>query len=364
MIPAIYYHDIYLLFVLLLAFLYFRNYTVQNTLTNLWDYRTAKFILLIVVLFIGLRPLDFEFADMGQYADFLEYYHGKLFVFDKDVENLIYDNMMMFLACHDFPYPLYYTMIASIYFTCYYICIRKLFPNDSLVMFILFLSAFMTFTSSTNGIKAGAATAIFMVAVAHYDNWKVWIPLLLISIGVHHAMQVPIVAFLCTKLYHNPKPYFYFWIFCLICAVGHVTIFQTLFASYTDAKGASYLMTDGSEWGGKAGFRLDFVLYSAMPVLVGYYAIIKAKFADVYYERILSIYMLANGVWMLCMYMNYNNRLAALSWGMYEVVLFYPVIKCAWPGNKDVTFRKMAWIQVGFTMIMHFVYYAFIHIIR
>lgn len=101
-----------------------------------------------------------------------------------------------------------------------------------------------------------------------------------------------------------------------------------------------------------------------MPVLVGWYSIIKKKFSDIYYERILCIYLLANGVWMLCMYMNYNNRLAALSWGMYIVVLFYPILRCAWPGDKSSTFRMMAWAHVGFTMAMHFIYYAFIHLIR
>lgn len=364
MIPAIFYQDIYLLFVLLLAFLNFSNYSVQNPITNARDYSAAKFILLITVLFIGLRPLDFVFADMSQYADILEMYRGTIFQFNWEAENKIYDNLMFFLACNGFPYPLYYTMIAAIYFTCYYLCIRKIFPNDTLVLFILFLSAFMTFTSATNGIKAGTATAIFMVAIAYYENWKVWVQLLIVSLGVHHAMQLPIAAFLCTKLYHKPKMYFIFWAFCLLCAVAHITVFQSIFANYTDEKGASYLISDGSEWGGKAGFRIDFVVYSAMPVLVGYYAIIKKKFADVYYERILSIYMLANGVWMLCMYMNYNNRLAALSWGMYVVVLFYPVLRCAWPGIKNATFRKMAWAHVGFTMFMHFIYYALIHLNR
>lgn len=364
MISAEYYQDIYLLFVLLLALFKIPNYRIINRQSSLTSSYLATFCLMIIVaLFIGLRPLSDVFADMPQYYGYLQNYHFTEFKFDFGVENLIYDNLMMFLACSNFPYPLFYLLIAVIYFGCYYICIRKLFPQDTLIVFILFLSAFMTFTASTNGIKAGAATAIFMVAAAYYNNFKVWIPLLLISWGFHHAMHLPIAAFLCTKFVKDSKFYFAIWFFCLLCAMAHITVFQTIFAGFTDEKGASYLI-GGGEWGGKSGFRFDFVIYSAMPILVGWYAIIKKKIADEFYERILSIYMLTNGVWMLCMYINYNNRIAALSWGMYVVVLFYPILRCAWPGNTNIIFRRMAWAHVGFTLFMHFIYYAFVHLNR
>lgn len=360
MIPAEIYQTVYLLFVLMLAFFNFQNYRINNFQAEYSRTSPATVLVtIIVIVFIGLRPLSDVFADMPQYYDYLQHFHNTSFRFNTDVENIIYDNMMMYLACNNFPYPLFYLFIAAIYFGCYFICIQKLFPQDTLIAFILFLSAFMSFTSSTNGIKAGAATAIFMVAVANYNNFKVWIPVLLVSWGFHHAMHLPIAAFLCSKIVKNPKYYFSFWFFCLLCAMAHITVFQSIFAGFTDEKGASYLIGDG-EWGGKAGFRIDFVIYSTMPILVGWYSIIKYKFADIYYERILNIYMLTNGVWMLCMYMAYNNRLAALSWGMYVVVLFYPILRCEWPGNKNIIFRRMAWAHVGFTLFMHFIYYAYI----
>ncbi len=365
MIPAELYQDVYLIIVMLLVLFTIPSYKIQeNALLYQNGNHKCIWLLIFFIFFIGLRPLSNVFADMSQYVGYLSYWKGLPFHVNFLVENKIYDNLMMFLACNDFPYPLFYILIAAIYFSCYYICFRKLFGNDILVVFILFLSAFMTFTSSTNGIKAGAATAIFMIAVAYYENWKVWLPILLVSWGFHHAMQLLIVAFLLTKFYRNTYFYFYFWFFCLMCATAHVTVFQTIFADYTDEKGALYLMGNKTEWGGKSGLRIDFVLYSAMPVLVGYYAIIKKQFADVFYERILSIYLFANSLWMLCMYVPYNNRIAALSWGMYVVVLFYPVLRCAWPGNREMVFRKMALTHFGFTFAMHFIYYAFIHLNR
>lgn len=364
MIPAEIYIDIYLLFVLILSFLNINNYIIADGINRTRSNQKCVLVLIIVILFIGLRPLSIVFADMGQYAGYLERYDNTIFQFSSEVENIIYDNLMMYLACNGFPYPLYYLLIASIFYGGHYFCFKKIFPNDYYIIFILFLSAIITFPSATNGIKIGAATAFFMIALAYYNNSRVWIIMLLLSFGFHHAMQVAVIAFLCTKLFHKTNIYFVFWLFCLLCAVGHVTLFQNIFANYTDEKGASYLATVDQEWGGKAGFRLDFVIYSAMPVLVGWYSIIKKKFSDIYYERILSIYLLTNGIWMLCMYMKYNNRLASLSWGMYVVVLFYPILRCAWPGVKSSVFRKMAWAHVGFTMAMHYVYYAFIHLNR
>lgn len=363
MIPAEYYQNIYLLFVLVISVFSLPNYKINSHLYSRSKSVNSIVVLIGVILFIGLRPLSHVFADMSQYAGYLYQLQGSQFFFNWDAENLIYDNLMSYLACKAVPYTLFYVLIASIYFGCYYICIRKIFTNDYSIMLILFLSAFMTFTSSTNGIKAGAATAIFMVAIAYYQNWKVWLPILLISFGFHHAMQLPIAAFLCSKVVKNHKVYFGIWLFCLVCAVFHITAFQSVFANFTDEKGASYLI-GGGEWGGRAGFRIDFVAYSAMPIIVGWYAIIKKNIADTFYKNILNIYMLSNGIWMLCMYINYNNRIAALSWGMYVVVLFYPILCCSWPGNRNHIFRNMAWAHIGFTLFMHFIYYGFIHLVR
>ena len=48
--------------------------------------------------------------------------------------------------------------------------------------------------------------------------------------------------------------------------MAKVTFFQDLFAGIADESGAEYLSSTNSDWGGKSGFRIDFVVYSFMPV--------------------------------------------------------------------------------------------------
>ena len=156
--------------------------------------------------------------------------------------------------------------------------------------------------------------------------------------------------------------YLYVWILCVLISLAHITWFQELFAQISadsgDESGAGYLTgSDTNGWGGKSGFRFDFVLYSAMPVLVGYYAIVKKKIVSRDYQFILNLYMLLNSVWMLCMYAEFTNRIAYLSWFMYPFVLIYPLLKEDWGKSKYKTLSKIVLYHLGFTLFMQVIYY-------
>ena len=108
MIPAEIYQDIYLLFILLLAFIYLSNYRINKIKSKHPQSSVATIVvMIIVILYIGLRPLSDVFADMPQYYGYLQNFHNTTFRFNPVAENLIYDNLMMYLACHNFPYPLF-----------------------------------------------------------------------------------------------------------------------------------------------------------------------------------------------------------------------------------------------------------------
>ena len=171
-------------------------------------------------------------------------------------------------------------------------------------------------------------------------------------------MQLPVVAYVLTLIFKNEKWYFYGWLFCLLMAIGHVSFFQNLFAEITDDSGASYLSSTGENWGGKSGFRIDFVIYSMMPVLIGYYVKYKYKLEDKLYDIMLNIYLVCNGVWMLCMYANFNNRIAYLSWFIYPILLVYPCYAIEDENHPLVLNRKKIVLgHLGFTLFMVFVYY-------
>lgn len=234
------------------------------------------------------------------------------------------------MASNGFQLSVFFLIIALIYFVGMWLCCRRLFPSNSFFAFLVCLGAFSTFSYGVNGIKAGAAASLFLIAIAYCNQLKIAIPFLLLSLGFHHSMVLPIAAFALAWYYRNTKVYFYGWIFCLIVATLHITFFQQFLAGFSDERGAEYLLSSGQNWGGVTGFRIDFVIYSVVPIIIGFWALYRKFVESSTYEFILSIYLITNSVWMLCMYTNYNNRIAYLSWFLYPIVLIYPFLRRTW----------------------------------
>ena len=359
--PGDYYQPTYLTFVSIITFylcLYYRQVNYQ-TISNRTEVsvRSSCLLAIAVAIFIGLRPKASCFIDSNNYIAFYNFIKGHSFRFNPDAENFLFDNLFTWMAANRFGWHFFFLVIACIYFIGTWIACRKLFPKDVLMAFLVFLAAFSTFSYGTNGIKAGAAASLFLIAVAYYENKWIALLFLFLSLGFHHSMTLPIGAFLLAYFYKNTKAYFIAWGICLLMAALHIFYFQNLLAGMSDERGADYLMSSGQNWGGKSGFRLDFVIYSAMPVLVGYWAIFRKYIQSRTYEFILSIYLTTNGVWMLCMYANFTNRIAYLSWFLYPFVLIYPFLNEDWGENKYRTFAWVAFLHLSFTLFMSIIYY-------
>ena len=364
MIVASVYNSIYLLIVTILSLFVYSQYSHRNTnivsINNPKKVNNVGLFLLVIflILFIGFRPQSYVFVDMMNY---IQNYHAFLenvpFNWDANAENFLFDNYFAFVGSQNLGTTFFFVTIAAIYFGCAYWGIRRLFPQDTVMAYLTFLGAFSTFSYGTNGIKAGAAASLFILALSYYRNWKVCIPLLIITLGFHHSMTMPIAAFVLSVLWKNPKHFFWGWLFSLICAAAHVSFFQELFTGLTDESGTGYLTSSGSDWGGKSGFRLDFVIYSSMPVLVGYYAIFKHKIKSRMYNLLLKVYLTTNAIWMLCMYASFTNRIAYISWSLYPIILIYPLLNEEWGNEKYRVVSKIFIAHLAFTLFMVFVYY-------
>ena len=322
----------------------------------------AVVLMTAITLLIGLRPI----YAIGQFADSANYYHSYLmmmglnFEFDYDATNFLWDNLFSYFAAHNLGITNLFLLGDFLYFGCTFLACRRFFPHDTTAAYLVFLGAFSTISFSYNGVKAGIAGAIFLLGMAYYDRKLISVALVLVSWGFHHSMQLPVAAYLLTLFFKSPKWYFYGWFFCVLMSVAHITAFQNLFASYTDEQGQGYLYTSESddEFGGAGGFRLDFLLYSAVPVYFGYrFIMTEGMRVSKMYQAMLNLYLCTNGVWMLCMYSSYTNRIAYLSWFMYPVVLIYPFLKEKLYAGQYRTFAKVMLGHLGFTLFMDLIYY-------
>lgn len=363
--PASFYQPLYFILVTILTISIVNKYSSFKTRMRprYLSYQGESFLLAIfLIFFIGLRPINGRyFIDMASYNN--EYYiayFGARFWFDWDTENLLFDNLKIWMASQRIDIEYFFFIIALIYFFFMYWASKKLFPRDTLLAFLVYLGAFSTFSYGTNGIKAGAAASFYLVALAYYfENKKILVALFLfLSYGFHHSMLAPIVALICAHYYKKPKSYLYGWIFCLIMAALHITFFMRLFSGYTDEHGAGYLQTVTSNVARNvSGFRIDFITYSAIPLFYGYYCITRKKFASKAYVFLWCTYTLTNCVFLLCTYGSYINRIAYLSWLMIPYILLYPCVNIPWSKSQELTTKYVVYCHLCFTLFMFFIYY-------
>ncbi len=319
-------------------------------------------LMLVLVLFIGLRPVHRVFVDMMNYNYFFNYNQNRgvaEFNFDWDAENLLFDNIFNYMAYSGTTIMAFMLVIATIYFYAIWKALRRWFPNDTLYAFVIYLGAFSTYSYATNGVKAGAAASLFLLALAYCDNLKYTIPLALISWFFHHSMFTVLAAYALTFFVKKPKYYLAFWGICVLCAMVHINPLNDFMVSMSDERGAMYLTNIDNLWGGKLGFRLDFLLYSAIPIAIGYYYVITKDIKDKCYNQLFNLYVLTNALWVLCMYIPFNNRVAYLSWFMLPVVSIYPFLKLKLKTHKQYSkLNQVAIFYLAFTIFMEAIYYV------
>lgn len=364
MIPAQLYTTVYYCLVTILTIglsLNYSNYDNSRLKTDCSKPTVAAFfVMLMFALFIGFRPISGVFVDMMNYYTFYYFKWGHSFVFNKNTNNLLFDNLLGWLAANRYDIRLFFVTIALIYFGGMFIAMRKMFPKDCLYALVIYLGAFSTFTFGTNGIKAGAAASMFLCTLAYMHDKKYLLLLAVITFGFHHSMVLPLGALAISFFYRNTRVYLYVWLFCILLSALHVTAFQEIFNSMADEQGQNYL----SQVDGEAshGFRPDFIFYSSFPVLVGYYAMFRHNYRSKTYTTLFNTYLITNSIWMLCMYASFTNRIAYLSWQILPIVMIYPFFDKEFVNRQYHKLNIVAWWHLGFTLAMEVIYYGIIKI--
>lgn len=365
-IDARYYYHIFTWLVALLSFFVFSRYSSysQSRLEKSGNGLSPGVFLLalFLVLFIGNRPISGKyFVDMSLYYHTWSLYIGSNYQITWNTTNKVFDNLLNSMASSGVSVYTFFVLIAAIYFVGIAWACSSLFPRDKMAAFLVYLGAFSTFQYGVNGIKAGAAASLFLMALAMYTKQKkLWtMVFLFLSWGFHHSMILPVVAFVVCVFVKDPKWYFALWILSFFMAMFHITFVQTLFAGFVDEEGAEYLMgyEDHIRHDMLGGFRIDFIAYSAAPVVIGWIAVFKKQIVSREYEFLLNLYILINSVWMLCMYAEFTNRIAYLSWLMLPIVLIYPLLNEDWGSGQYKTFQWVALGHLAFTLFLSYVYY-------
>ena len=373
---AKYYHDIYILAVTVVTIFACWQFQKQSAIPlevsangssgTRGHWQKAFFVIAVLSVFIGCRAIDPVFGDTISYGNAYYRLEGTPFAWKFNYKSFLFTILLQFFASYSLGISLFFSIIAFIYFAAVYIALRKLFPKYDLLAFCIFLGAFSTYAYSVNGIRAGAAASIFFCAIAYREKTWLCALLLFVAWGFHHSMHVCIVAFLCVRYYNKPKAYLYFWLFALVISVFQVHGVQELLGNLTDERGAQYLV-DSEGIARTAGrVRYDFILYSCVPIVVGFYFRWKFKLNDTLYDFLLGLYTLLNSLWLFCIRVWFSNRIAYLSWQLYPLLLAYILLSNGVTANNSLSSWKRivvngTYLHLLFTLGMTYIYYIFLH---
>ena len=349
------YYPIFINLLLLLTLVQINKY-VNYSNKRLLLKRTVNdnisfFTCFLFVFVIGFRPLSGVFIDTMNYVNIYEKMKYADSVSDKG--DFLF-NSLMFYCSKFITVSQFFLIVASVYFGAIYLACKKLFPKDVFFSFIINIAAFSFYTYATNGIRNGMAASVVTLAIAYFDNKKIMIPLFLIGVGLHASMALPVVSAVFAYYYSNTKTYLAFWCICILLSAFLGGSFESFFGGYIEDDRAGYLMNTGGgeDYGGKGGFRLDFLIYGSMPILMGYFSVICKKYNNVYYKLVLNTYIISNAFWILVMRANFSNRFAYLSWFLYAIVLFYPLFHYPMWSQQYKKVGLIAFLHIAFTYFM------------
>ena len=315
--------------------------------------KAATLILAIAAaILMGTLPIPwFSGADRELYAhSFINYATGRTSELGKD---FIF-NLYVKLCSGIMNYSWWFLLTALIYCLNYYKSACKIAPQNSFILMLMFCTAFMFYNYGTNTIRAGFAVSFILLALAYYETTVKFYLFLLIGVGCHFSMLIPAAAMIASRYWDRTRIYLCIWTLSIILSalMGHY--FEELFSSIAMDDRTSYLNVASDKTTYNVGFRIDFILYSCVPVLTGYLYIVRKNFKDRLYSILFNTYILANSFWILVIRANFSDRFAYLSWFLYPLVLVYPLLK------KHIVKNQRNLIIIIVLLHALFTYYMFI----
>lgn len=355
LIPVAYYSTVFLLSscVLLWGQVIFLN---ASPLKRLHAYNENYFLFLlavVVTLYIGLRSQDA--GVMGDTRTYANYFQAVDSSFLEDSRDYGFYAVMLGVKELGLGATAFFVLIAALYVGGIARSSALMLKPCGILLFIAFLTSFKFWAWGINTIRNGVAIAVFMWGLSEYffKNRKLGWCLILISFLFHKSVLLLVVLFILTNwLRDKTKLAFAFWCICFLLSLIAGHFFEDLFVQ-TGLISADYWESGGmNKEFSVTGYRYDFVMYSLVPIAIGYYFIFRKRcVSDIFYNTIISLYLYANGLWLLINQHWLSDRFANLSWCWYPVLLVYPVAAfCAKNVKAKVSLVLLG--QAGFSLLM------------
>lgn len=358
---ASFYYPIYIYTLLALSLGYSLTISVQNT--NFIQHKSNVNILLVYIflfiLFVGLRPISGAyFGDTSNYALGYNAFVSGTRMLDPESKEWVFEWMQYrcskVMDVHGFFLLVEFLYIVPVLWACY-----RLVPNHYILMFLFCMGAFSFFTYGTNGIRNGMACSLIILALSCIHGKiidKIIAGVLcFLAFNIHRSTTLPILCIATSFFVKDTRYIMGWWLFSIVLSLvagGPIEAFFTGLGFDDRMEGYASDNIDASKFS-STGFRWDFLFYSAMPIILGYYVVFIRKIWDKNYLMLLNTYILCNSFWVMMIRASYSNRFAYLSWFMYALVLAYPCLKLPVWKNQGMNTALIFIGNLGITLFFY-----------
>jgi len=328
----------------------------SNQRVFVYNYRfNTLLIIFIVILFIGLRDAMGAreyFGDTKSYTNLYQTLsNDSVLLFTKDPGFYFF----MKLCSNWISVKWFYILCASLYLIPPYIAFKKWFGYNAFIALVMFVVSLSFLGYGINGIRNGLATSFFIYALAVMETNKIKSVL---AYTFHQSLLLPFIVYFLTLKFTKTKLLIRVWLFLVVASYFFGTSFNEIINNLSDFidfggdRGTNLFADelDGRQMNRK--YRLDFILYSGLPILFGYFY--SKKITDKFYTQIFNIYIINNCVWLFLIYAAYSNRIAYLSWFLIPIILIYPLLKYNLYKNQNNLIGYLVFGSLLFTLLNEF----------
>lgn len=331
----------------------------KGSANNIW---ICLPLCLVLTVWLGYRPVDSpHFGDTFSYTFLYNNIEQTLSGVDFNSEWL-FNWMMYFSKQAGLDVHQFFLITDAVYILSCLWAVERMMPKNPLLGMIFVCGSLMFFSFGVNGVRNGMACHLLLLGISFFLDSK-YVPaafFALAGFSIHRSTALPIASIIAARwLIKKPQHAMYIWLGSIVLSMIAGNFFTSLASSINfDNRLQSYSQADTSEFGfSSTGFRWDFLIYSSMPVVLGYYILITRGIRENWFRVLFNTYCLANAVWVLLIRMAFSNRFAYLSWFLYPVVVAYPLIMMRVWDDQDRKTAQILLAYVGFTVIMNTVYW-------
>lgn len=309
----------------------------------------------LTTLYIGTRPITC-YADTYLYTQMFNLVQSGEWS-ELPVQEPFFD--FIEYICIDFTTASGWLLaIATFYVLGMSIATYRWLPKHFFIAVIFMFTAFSFWGYATNGIRNGMATSIALLGLSHFFRGKISLIIgyciLLVAVLTHTSVLLIIVAASVALFLKKTNQNLTIWLITIIIGLLFQEQFKSIFSGLIDDERLAHYLNQEVDKNlfSSTGFRWDFIIYSAMPILLGWYTIIRKGITDKTYQFLLHTYIFANAFWILINTAAYSNRFAYLSWFLYPILLAYPLCKFNIFKQQGLVSGLILVVQIVFTYIM------------